>query len=233
MIGLAFRMWLLWAQPVLTPLAFDVHTSVGADPAAALPTVVILHGRNDALHGLPRALRNSKRPLRVVVPWGPRVKRDGTHAWFRRSEVRSPEGRADEVIAAAGQVADLLEGLRQSGLVEGRPILVGYSQGAVVALEVGLQAPDEVGEVVAISGYLPPAHVPTQLGHHAVTHVLIGEHDRVMSAKISLQQVEHLQGLGFTVDATEFPDQGHGMGPRMRRAALRRIHAALRAQTRS
>ena len=233
MIGLALQMWLWWAQPAGPTgpaLTFDVHTSAGADPAAALPTVVILHGRDDALYGLPRALRNSKRPLRIVVPWGPRTQRDGTHAWFRRAEAHTADGQADEVTSAARRVVELLEGLQSSGLVLGRPVLVGYSQGAVVALQVSLEAPDAVGEVVAIAGHLPPAHVPDTLADHAITHVLIGEKDRVMSAKVSHQQVEHLQGLGFVVDAVAFPDHGHGMWPRMRRTALRRIHAALRVQ---
>ena len=230
MIGLAFQMWLWWAQPTAPGLAFDVHTSAGADPTAPLPTVVILHGRDDALYGLPNALRNSKRPLRVVVPWGPRTQRNGTHAWFRRAEARTRDGHAAEVTAAAQQVVELLDGLQDSGLVQGRPGLVGYSQGAVVALQVSLEAPEAVGEVVAIAGHLPPAHVPDTLADHAITHVLIGEKDRVMSAKVSHQQVTHLQELGFVVDAVGFPNQGHGMGPRMRRTALRRIYAALRNQ---
>jgi len=224
-------MWLWWTQPTTSPLTFDVHTSAGAEATAVLPTVVVLHGRDDALHGLPRALRNSKRPLRVVVPWGPRVQRDGTHSWFRRSEARALDG-GGEVTDAALQVVALLERLRASGVVKGRPILVGYSQGAAVALKVSLEAPDSVGEVVAISGHLPPAHLPNELAQHAVTHVLVGEKDRVMSARVSLQQVSHLQELGYVVDAVSFPEQGHGMGRKMRRTALRKIYAALRAQDR-
>lgn len=131
---------------------------------------------------------------------------------------------------AAARVVALLADLDAAGLVEGRPILVGYSQGAAVALEVSVAAPDAVGEVFAISGHFPPARVPTSLTEHAVTHVLVGEKDKVMSAAVTLQQVHRLQELGYVVDAIRFPGQGHGIGPAMRRFALRRIHAALRAQ---
>lgn len=234
MIGLALHLW-VWLQPAPRPvprLAFDTYVTRGADPASALPTVVILHGRDDALHGLPRALRHSSRPLRIVLPWGPRLHRDGTHAWFRRSEARSRLSTGEEVAGAASSVVALLADLQSSRLVAGRPVLVGYSQGASVALEVAVRAPGAVGEVFAIGGHFPPSRVPTTLVEHAVTHVLVGEDDRVMSAAVTLAQVHHLQALGYVVDAVRFPGQGHGIGPAMRRVALRRIHAALQAQGR-
>lgn len=229
-IGLAFHLWLWLAQTPPAPLSYDVYTSAGAGSHEPLPTVVILHGRDDALHGLPHALRNADYPLRVIVPWGPRVRPNGTHAWFRRSELRSPDGEATEIRTAALQVVALLDTLRTSGSVLGRPVLVGYSQGATVALAVSLRAPDAVAEVVAISGHLPRSHLPETLRDHAVTHVLVGERDRVMLAKTSLRQVGYLQELGYAIDAVTFPEQGHGVGVRMRRFALRRVHTALRLQ---
>ncbi len=232
MFGLALHLW-LWLQPP-TPqvpsLAFDAYVTHGADPDAALPTVVILHGRDDALHGLPRALRHSSRPLRVVVPWGPRIQRDGTHAWFRRLNRKSRASVGAEVAGAAAQVVALLADLQASGRVAGRPVLVGYSQGAAVALEVSVSAPDSVAEVFALSGHFPAARVPTKLTDHAVTHVLVGEQDKVMSAAVTLAQVQRMQALGYVVDAARFPGQGHGVGPKMRSVALRGIHAALRLQ---
>ncbi|MCR9166058.1 MAG: alpha/beta hydrolase [Nannocystaceae bacterium] len=232
MFGLALQLW-IWLQPSAPPtptLAYDAYVTRGADPDEALPTVVILHGRDDALHGLPAALRYSSRRLRVVVPWGPRVQRDGTHAWFRRSEARSRMSDGTEVVGAASMVVGLLTDLQASGLVSGRPVLVGYSQGASVALEVSVAAPDSVSEVIAISGHFAPTRVPTELGEHAVTRVLVGERDTVMSAAVTLGQVRRMQALGYLVEAERFPGQGHGIGPKMRRTALRRIHAALRAQ---
>lgn len=241
MLALALQMWLWLGVPAETSdladagahaglLTFETQTTPGSDPQEALPTVVVLHGRDEALHGLPRALRATKEPLRVVLPKGPRVQRDGRHAWFRRSEARVCRSRSDEVTAVADQVSELLSSLIASGLVRGRPILVGYSQGAVVALEVSLRSPEVVGEVVAIGGYLPPSHVPQELVEHAATHVLFGAQDRVMSSKVSRRQVEHLRSLGFLIDADPFPGQGHGLSPKMRRAAVQRVRAGLRAQ---
>ena len=234
MIGLALHLW-LWLRPSVPPapsLAFDTYVTRGADPDATLPTVVILHGRDDALHGLPRALRHSSRPLRVVVPWGPKLHRDGTHAWFRRFNGQSRESVGAEVADAAALVVALLGDLQSSGRVAGRPILVGYSQGAAVALEVSVGAPESVGEVFALSGHFAPSRVPTTLAEHAVSHVLVGENDKVMSSAVALAQVQRMRTLGYEIQATRFPGQGHGVGPKMRRVALRGIHAALRAQGR-
>lgn len=241
MLALALQMWLWSGLPVETSkiaaagadagrLAFETQVTAGADPSLALPTVVVLHGRGGALHGLPRALRATSSSLRVVVPKGPRVQRDGKHAWFRPSEARAHGRRSDEVSAVTDQVSDLLSSLVAAGLVRGRPILVGYSQGAVVALEVSLRNPDVVGEVIAIGGYLPPSHVPQELTEHAVTHVLFGSQDRVMSSKVSGRQVEHLRSLGFLIDADAFAGQGHGISPKMRQVVVRLVRAGLRAQ---
>ncbi len=242
MLAVALQLWLWAASPVgslqsvvsdvsAVPLTFETQTSRGSDPSQALPTVVLLHGRDEALHGLPRALRATSGPLRVVLPKGPRLQRDGKHAWFRRSAARVREGRSEEVTAAADQVSALMSSLVAAGLVEGRPILVGYSQGAVVALEVALRNPSVVGEVVAIGGYLPPAHLPEVLTDHAVTHVLYGTRDRVMSSAVSRRQVESLRELGFLFEADAFPGDGHGLSSKMRRAAVRQIRDALRTQT--
>ncbi len=230
MLGMALHLWLWFASSSPELLSFETRVTAGADPGKPMPTVVVLHGRDEALHGLHKALGRGRAPIRVIIPRGPRTGRGGKHAWFRPREARKKGARSEEVGQAAGQVIALLESLQASGTVEGRPVLVGYSQGAVVALEVSLRAPDVVAEVFALAGHLPPGHVPTELTEHAVTHLLVGESDRVMRWPVTRAQVSDMQALGFVVEAESFRGQGHGVGKPMRKAAVRGIRSALEAQ---
>ncbi|WP_287127692.1 alpha/beta hydrolase [Candidatus Cyanaurora vandensis] len=83
-------------------------------------------------------------------------------------------------------------------------ILLGFSQGAVMALEVGLTFLPRPLALVALSGYLnrlpdlpPPPHPPLFVGH--------GVQDGIVSVRFgrNLQQV--LQEAGLVLDYQEFP----------------------------
>ncbi len=230
MLGVALHLWLWLANTSPELLAYETRVTAGVDPGQPMPTVVVLHGRDEALHGLHKALARGRAPIRVIVPRGPRRGRGGKHAWFRPREAHTKAARSEEIAGAAAQVIALLEALQASGTVEGRPVLVGYSQGAVVALEVSLRAPGAVAEVFALAGHLPPGHVPTEFAEHAVTHVLGGDADRVMRWPVTRAQVAEMQALGFSVEASAFQGQGHGVGKPMRLAAVRGVRSALEAQ---
>lgn len=108
---------------------------------------------------------------------------------------------------------DLLEGLIEKDHFPPEKIgLLGFSQGAVMALDVGVRFPRRLGTVIALSGFLAapeklnkersPASdgMPILLAH--------GEADEVVSVDGSRQAIIALQKEGYSVALHEYP-MGH------------------------
>ena len=77
-------------------------------------------------------------------------------AWYDiRTLSRGPDREDAEHIRAAGrQVSDLLEALEAQGIPANHTILAGFSQGATMALHVGLRYPRSLAGLLILSGYL-------------------------------------------------------------------------------
>jgi len=77
-------------------------------------------------------------------------------AWYDiRTLKRGPERENAEQIREAGrQLSDLLEALEAQGIPAERTILAGFSQGAAMALHVGLRYPRSLAGLLILSGYL-------------------------------------------------------------------------------
>jgi len=110
---------------------------------------------------------------------------------------------------------------------------MGFSQGAVLALQAGLRAPRRLGAVVALSGYLPLGartlqaessaanmRLPIFLAHGSQDEV-IGI-DRARAARTSLQAMGHpvewrSYPMGHEVDDAELVDLAVWLSTHLRR----------------
>ena len=180
----------------------------GAASAQARAAVIMVHGRGasaDDILGLadefgvpevaylaPQAAGGAWYPNRFVAP------------------VASNEPWLGSALAVLGE---LLGQLATAGLPPERTLLLGFSQGACLALEYGARNPLRYGGLVGLSGALiesgdQPRAYPGDL---AGTPVFLGCSD--VDAHIPRGRVERsatlLQGLGATVDARIYPGMGH------------------------
>jgi phospholipase/carboxylesterase len=158
-------------------------------PADAPAVAVLLHGfgdRGDGLVPLARELLLSQPRLAVVALAGRLARPEGGRMWWpidiervRSARLRGawpelerqrPPG-ADEAQAAV--VAALRE-LARRGVLHERVVLAGFSQGAMLAVDVGLAHPELLRGVVAWSGAVldrerweqsPPAGVSFIVSH--------------------------------------------------------------------
>ena len=96
-----------------------------------------------------------------------------------------------------------------TGVPLSRTVLSGFSQGAAMALDVGLNLP--VAALVALSGYLHPISEP---GNGKFPPVLIvhGRQDSVVPLKAAQSARDTLVALGVSVQYQEF-DMGHEILP--------------------
>ncbi len=117
--------------------------------------------------------------------------------------------------SALGTVAALADDLNAAGMSDDRIVLLGFSQGACLALESAARRPRRYGGVVALSGGLIGADAELWQGDAALagTPVLLGCSER--DAHIPLARVEtsaeRFEKSGALVTKRIYPGTGHGV----------------------
>jgi phospholipase/carboxylesterase len=186
-------------------------------PSDRPPLVVLLHGLGtDEDDLLPLAPHLDPR-LAVVSVRAPHENEPMGYRWYAIDWRTSPP-RSDpaELAASRDRLAAFLEqAVPASGADPARVFLLGFSQGAVVALALLLARPDLVRGVVAHSGRLvaAPGKAPEPAAlAHAEVLVLHGEEDDVIPAQNARGVHEALAPLlGDRVSSRVYPGLGHGV----------------------
>jgi phospholipase/carboxylesterase len=121
------------------------------------------------------------------------------------------DARRVERVAAAlpGFVAGVRDWQRHAGLGAEATVLVGFSQGAMMALEAVAYAADEAlaGRVVALAGRF--AKLPTTAPTGTTLFFVHGKADDVVHYGFTVVAAQHLVDLGADVVADVIPFLGH------------------------
>jgi phospholipase/carboxylesterase len=113
---------------------------------------------------------------------------------------------------------------RQTGLDADRTTLVGFSQGAIMALEA-TQLPQRVaGRVVAMAGRF--AATPQRAPQGTRIHLLHVQEDGVVPAQASIEAHAQLAALHADVSLDLLPGLGHGIDARMAARLYERLAPA-------
>jgi phospholipase/carboxylesterase len=141
--------------------------------------------------------------------------------WFSVRGV-TEDNRAYRVATAMPGFVDAVSRWQaQSGVGPGNTTLVGFSQGAIMALEATQIDVRLARRVAAMAGRF--AATPQRAPHDSVVHLLHGQADGVVPAQGSIQAHAQLTGLGAQVTLDLFPGLGHGIDARM----LAKLHERL------
>jgi hypothetical protein len=109
-----------------------------------------------------------------------------------------------------------------SALTPAQTTLIGFSQGAIMALESTQLVSPPAARVVALSGRFPR---PPRVAHASVrTHLMHGDADAVMPVRGAVDALAQLQGLGAVATLDRFPGLGHGIDGRVVDAIVRRLN---------
>lgn len=202
-------------------------TFVG-DRDAAEVAVLTLHGRGDSARGI----------LGLADPLGT----DGVlyaapeaegNAWYPQSFLKPLADNEPYLTGALKAVGDALGKLEKLGFDAENVVLLGFSQGACLALEFAAQNARRYGGVVALSGGLigpdgTPRDYPGSLGG---TPVFLGCSDvdaHIPEARV-MASAGVMNKLGGTVDMRIYPGMGHTVNEEEIGAAKAIIEAAKRA----
>ncbi len=156
-----------------------------ADRDPPTGTLIWLHGLGADGHDFEPIMPMLRRPdLRTVLPHAPQ--RPVTinmgavmPAWYDiRSLDRDPHREsAEDIEHSARQIAALVDHELERGIAPDKLVLAGFSQGAAMALHVGLRYPKRLAGIISLSGYLvvaqrlaaeaspANAHTPVLFGH--------------------------------------------------------------------
>lgn len=192
-------------------------------PAKARRLVVLLHGygANAAdLIGLADPLLPHLPDTAFVAPDAPEACA-GAPFGFQWFPIPLIDGSSEEVSRAGMEraVADLdawLDAtLAEEGVAASDAVLMGFSQGSMMALHVAPRRPDAVAGIIGISGRLLD---PELLAEAAVTRppVLLvhGDADEVVPIRALPEAAEALEAAGFErVYAHVMQGTGHGIAP--------------------
>jgi len=181
--------------------------------------VVLLHGYGSDgadLIGLGPYWRDQLPDALFVAPNGPapcRINSTG-YQWFDVDPDR-PEFRLEGAAQARPVIAEFLGDLwTQTGLGPEDTILVGFSQGAMMALHVALTLDKPLMGVIGFSGLLiAPAGFADYAGPKPPICLVHGELDGVVPCDMSAQATAALKAQGFDVRFHISPGAPHTITP--------------------
>lgn len=185
----------------------DVHgglpvLTAGASPATAEAAMVLVHGRGATAADILYTIA----PLVERPGWAFLAPEAAGDTWYPHPFTAPLEANEPWLSSALGVVAGLV-----SRFPAERTILLGFSQGACLALEYAARNPRRYGAVVGLSGGLIGPQIAEHRGSLAGTPVFLGCSD--VDPHIPAQRVREsaaaFRDLGAEVELRLYPGMGH------------------------
>jgi phospholipase/carboxylesterase len=138
---------------------------------------------------------------------------------------------ADRPARVAAAMPGFVQAVRQwqeaTALAPAQTTLIGFSQGAIMALESTQLDNSPAARVIALSGRFAQ---PPRVAHTSVrTHLMHGDADAVMPVRGAVDALAQLQSLRAVATLDRFPGLGHGIDGRVVEAIVRRLNDAVPA----
>lgn len=196
-------------------------------PAPAAQLILLFHGvgsNAQSMAGLGQAYAQAFPQAMVVAVNSPQPSElaPGGWQWFSVLDV-TEENRVERVAAALPAFeAAVRHWQAQAGVDAASTALVGFSQGAIMALAAALRPEPVAARVIAIGGRF--ARLPEQPLHEGATiHLLHGKADAVMPYRHAIDAALRLKALGADFTADVLPFIGHELHPELLALAVDKL----------
>jgi phospholipase/carboxylesterase len=186
--------------------------------------VLLFHGvgsNAENLRPLGEALAGTLNHAWIVSVGSPDASELGGRQWFSVQGVTEANRPARVAATMPRFVETIAHWQREAGVDAAATTLIGFSQGAIMALESTQLAHPPADRVVAIAGRF--AQTPRTGPAHARLHLMHGEQDRVMPVALAVEAAERLNELGAQVTLDRFAGLGHGIDGRVARRVIERL----------
>ena len=206
-------------MPDLECVVINTGEESGVEPDG---TIIWMHGLGADAHDFEPIvpMLNLATPKRFVFPNAPvrPVTINGgmeMRAWYDIDLSNPTVGTAD-IRESAEDVRALITREMEQGVPEERIVLAGFSQGGVIALELGLAYPARLAGVMALSTYVHDhEHLAERIGFANVDVPIFmahGLHDPMIPITRAITAREALMGLSYRVEWHEYA-MGHQVCP--------------------
>jgi phospholipase/carboxylesterase len=181
--------------------------------------MIVLHGLGDSMEGyrwLPQAMQ---------LPWLSYLLVNAPDRYYTGFAWYPLDGDPGPAIERSRKLLfALLDRVRGEGFAAEKMIVFGFSQGGLMAIEVGARYPHRLAGIVAVSGYVHELdRLLRELSPQArqqrflVTH---GTHDPLIPIDLARPQMERLRQAGLRIDWREFV-KAHTIDDHLELSALR------------
>ena len=200
-----------------------IHTAYVPEGDGPFPTILAIHGFGASAHdllGLAPFLRGGESlmlcpqgPIGVGMPDRPGVVVGW--AWFPISGGGAVD--PDEFGRASRALSDFVdEALERYPVDRRKLLLLGFSQGGVMAYDLFLRQPERFAGLAALSSWLPPALAervpPNEALKGATVLVMHGTQDPMIPVERARESRDALLGTGVSLSYREF-EMGHEIAP--------------------
>ena len=136
----------------------------------------------------------------------------GGYQWFSLQDM-GPLARLKGVTAAAPILDNFIDDmLEETGLAEENTALIGFSQGTMMALHVGLRRERQLAGIVGFSGMLcGPELLSAEIRSRPPVLLVHGEADELLPVEALQAAVRGLEAAGVNVRYASRPGLGHGI----------------------
>lgn len=183
----------------------------GRPETDTLPTVIMIHGRGADMHDLaelaPMLDPTIATGCRFVFPNAPKPFEAYPGMSFGWTWFEGWPPQHESIVESRGTMLHFIdELLDRYPTPEGKLVVAGFSQGALMSLDAGLRTKKRLAGVIAMSGGLYEADLP-DLSQHRDLPVLIahGTDDDVVPVTYARRARRVLEEAGIAVDYHEFP----------------------------
>lgn len=122
----------------------------------------------------------------------------------------------DELLKSGLEIGEIINQEINSGVSPKNIMIVGYSQGASMALAVGLASPHSLGGVVSLAGFLPCRQEVFELAKNKDKNTPFlfchGEQDTTVAYWLAKKSTEILKDNSYLVEFKSYPGVGHWLG---------------------
>jgi phospholipase/carboxylesterase len=198
-----------------------IHTIYEPSGAGPHPTILTLHGRGANafdLLGLAPYLCNGK--FLMICPQGTLETPIGPgafgYAWYPMSMGAPPDIGA--ILSSREKLQQFLDACLNRHPIDAKKLVVlGFSQGGVMAYSLALSNPERFAGLAVLSSWLPKELIPELSIREAVqslpTIVQHGSQDQMIEVQRAQDSVEQLRALRVPLTYREY-DMGHEITPR-------------------